>query len=82
MSKLSEWKMMCLAMAGVALSSLAANVVRADSLSDQAAKLDIVGVHIGMTPAQAEERPVSIPEGHAVAGEPTQSRYFGGSVRG
>ncbi len=54
MSKLSGWKMMCLTVAGVTLSLLAANVVGADSFSDQAAKLDIVGVHLGMTPAQAQ----------------------------
>jgi len=44
----------CIAVAGAALSLLAANVVRADSFSDQAAKLDILGVHLGMTPAQAK----------------------------
>jgi|GEM_PF-6459816 len=54
MSKLSGWKIVCLAVAGVALSPLAANVVRADSFSDKAAALDIVGVHLGMTPAQAK----------------------------
>ncbi|MGB3550923.1 MAG: hypothetical protein WA993_09540 [Candidatus Binatus sp.] len=54
MSKLSGWKIVCLAVAGVALSPLAADVVGADSFSDQAAKLDIIGVHLGMTPAQAK----------------------------
>ncbi len=54
MSKLSGWKMMCLTVAGVALSLLAVNAVRADSFSDQAAKLDILGVHIGMTPAEVK----------------------------
>jgi hypothetical protein len=54
MNKLSGWKVACLAVAGVALSLLAANIVRADSFSDQAAKLDILGVHLGMTPAQAK----------------------------
>jgi hypothetical protein len=54
MSKFSARKIVCIAVAGVALSLLAANIVRADSFSDQAAKLDVVGVHLGMTPAQAK----------------------------
>jgi hypothetical protein len=54
MSKLSAWKIVCIAVAGVTLSLLAANVVGADSFSDQAAKLDIVGVHLGMSPDQVK----------------------------
>ncbi|MGB3550924.1 MAG: hypothetical protein WA993_09545 [Candidatus Binatus sp.] len=54
MSKLSGWKVVCLAVAVVALSLSAAKFVRADSFSEQAAKLDILGVHLGMTPAQAK----------------------------
>jgi hypothetical protein len=54
MSRLSGLKVVCIAVAGVALSLLAANVADADSLSDQAAKLDIVGVHLGMSLAQAK----------------------------
>jgi hypothetical protein len=53
MSKLSRWKTVCFAIAAATLSLLAANV-RADSFSDQAAKLDIVGVHLGMTLAQVK----------------------------
>lgn len=54
MSKLSGWKVVCLAVAAVALSLLAANVVRADSFSNQAVKLDVMGVHLGMTPDQVK----------------------------
>ena len=42
MSKLSGWKVVCLAVAVVALSLSAAKFVRADSFSEQAAKLDIL----------------------------------------
>jgi hypothetical protein len=54
MSKLSGWNIVCIAVAGAVLSLSVANAVRADSFSDQVAKLDIVGVHLGMTPAEAK----------------------------
>jgi len=58
MNKLFRWKIVCLivclVVTGVVLSLLALNVVRADSFTGQAAKLDIVGVHLGMTPAQVK----------------------------
>lgn len=54
MKKISGWRAAWLAVAVMVLPLLAANVVRADSVSDKAATLDILGVHIGMTPGEAK----------------------------
>jgi hypothetical protein len=57
MKKISGWKAAWLAVAVVVLPLLAANVVRADSVSDKAATMDVLGVHIGMTPTEVKKDP-------------------------